>query len=49
MDVIARADMGGVPADHFGWMKTPAPIASRLADWLAAVDATFPARDGTAA
>jgi len=41
--------MGGLPADHFGWMKTATPVAARIADWLAAPDAAFAARDGTAA
>ncbi|MBQ4853068.1 alpha/beta fold hydrolase [Rhodanobacter sp. B2A1Ga4] len=45
--VITREDMDGLPADHFGWMKTPAPVASRIADWLAAADAAFAARDGS--
>lgn len=27
-------DLGGLPADHFSWMKAPAPIVERLADWL---------------
>jgi len=49
VDVITQEDLGGSPADHFGWMKTPAPMASRIADWLAAPDAAFAARDGTAA
>ena len=49
VEVITREDLGGLPADHFGWMKTPAPMASRIAEWLAAPDAAFAARDGTAA
>ncbi|HZY32660.1 MAG TPA: alpha/beta fold hydrolase [Rhodanobacter sp.] len=49
VDVITREDMDGLPADHFGWMKTPAPVAARIADWLATPDAAFAARDGTAA
>ena len=35
--VITTADLGGKPADHFSWMKTPAPIASRMADWFDAI------------
>jgi len=31
--VITPHDLGG-PADHFGWMKTPQPVAARIADWL---------------
>jgi hypothetical protein len=22
-----------LPADHFGWMKAPQPVAVRIADW----------------
>ncbi len=35
--VITTTDLGGKPADHFSWMKTPTPIASRVADWFDAV------------
>ncbi|UJJ57871.1 MULTISPECIES: alpha/beta fold hydrolase [Rhodanobacter] len=48
VEAIAREDLGGLPADHFGWMKTPAPIAARVADWLAGPDAAFAGRDGAA-
>ena len=41
LDVITAQDLGGVPADHFGWMKTPAPIAERIADWIVTRDATL--------
>jgi predicted alpha/beta hydrolase len=34
--VLTPDDLGGQPADHFGWMKVPQPIVERLADWLAA-------------
>jgi hypothetical protein len=34
VNVITAGDLGGLPADHFGWMKTPAPIAGRIADWI---------------
>ncbi len=40
VDVVTSQQMGG-PADHFGWMKTPAPIAARIARWLAAQDAAL--------
>lgn len=43
VDVITPQDLGG-PADHFGWMKTPAPIATRIAAWIAANDTAFAAR-----
>jgi hypothetical protein len=39
--VISRDDLGGRPADHFGWMKTPAPIAARMAEWFVVEDALF--------
>jgi len=41
IEVISRDDLGGKPADHFGWMKTPAPIAARMAEWFAVEDALF--------
>jgi pimeloyl-ACP methyl ester carboxylesterase len=34
--VITAADMGAGKADHFGWMKTPLPVATRIAEWLRA-------------
>lgn len=49
VETISRDDLDGAPADHFGWMKTPAPVASRIADWLGEADATFVARGDTAA
>jgi len=36
LDVITAQDLDGLPADHFGWMKTPAPIAERIAGWITA-------------
>ncbi|HUW53864.1 MAG TPA: alpha/beta fold hydrolase [Rhodanobacter sp.] len=36
LDVVTPQDMHGRPANHFGWMKTPAPIATRIAAWIAA-------------
>jgi predicted alpha/beta hydrolase len=41
LDVVTAQDLGGLPADHFGWMKTPAPIVERIADWVVASDATL--------
>jgi predicted alpha/beta hydrolase len=32
---IAREMLAGRPADHFGWMKHPAPIADLIAAWIA--------------
>ncbi len=49
VETILRDDLDGTPADHFGWMKAPAPVAARIAGWLAGEDATFVARDDTAA
>ena len=41
--VITAADLGVDKADHFGWMKTPWPVAARMAAWLDAQ----PPRRGT--
>ncbi|ODT96504.1 MAG: alpha/beta hydrolase [Rhodanobacter sp. SCN 67-45] len=49
VETISRDDLDGTPADHFGWMKAPAPVAARIAGWLAGEDATFVARGDTAA
>ncbi|WP_395119354.1 alpha/beta fold hydrolase [Rhodanobacter sp. FW102-FHT14D06] len=49
VETILRDDLDGTPADHFGWMKAPAPVAARIAGWLAEADATFVARGDTAA
>ena len=32
--VLAPDDLDGQPADHFSWMKAPAPIVERVADWV---------------
>lgn len=32
---LGRDVLGGRKADHFGWMKEPQPVASRVAAWLA--------------
>jgi len=40
---ITPDDLVGQPADHFGWMKTPAAIAARIVDWIATHDAAFAA------
>lgn len=48
VEVITPQELGG-PADHFGWMKTPVPIAAHIAAWLAAQDTTFTTRAGTVA
>lgn len=49
VDVITPSDLGGHPADHFGWMKTPAPLAARIARWLATQDRALGAHAGTVA
>ena len=36
--VLAPSDLAGCPADHFSWMKSPEPVAARIADWLDALD-----------
>lgn len=36
-ELITSADMHGKPADHFGWMKAPEPVATRITGWLASV------------
>lgn len=41
MGLITPAEMGGLPADHFAWMKAPAPIALRIAGWSAGKNAVF--------
>ncbi|HET6807008.1 MAG TPA: alpha/beta fold hydrolase [Frateuria sp.] len=33
-EVLTPDELGG-PADHFGWMKAPGPVAARIAHWLA--------------
>ncbi|WP_426700286.1 alpha/beta fold hydrolase [Rhodanobacter sp. Col0626] len=49
IEVITPQDMDGVPADHFGWMRAPAPMATRIARWLAAQGApSVPRGDGLA-
>ena len=37
--VIAPPDLGGVPADHFAWMKAPDAVAAPLSGWIADVEA----------
>lgn len=34
--VLTPSDLDGQPADHFSWMKAPAPVVARLAEWMAA-------------
>lgn len=34
IDVVGPQDFDGRTADHFGWMKTPEPIAARIATWM---------------
>ncbi|MEW9573200.1 alpha/beta fold hydrolase [Rhodanobacter sp. Si-c] len=42
-ELVTPDDLGGQPADHFGWMKTPDTIATRIAGWIATHDAAFTA------
>jgi len=47
-DVITPQQLGG-PADHFGWMKTPAPVADHITRWLVAHDVAVTTPADTAA
>ena len=49
VQVITPADLDGSPADHFAWMKSPAPIASRIAEWTAAKNAALASAADTCA
>lgn len=49
VELITPADLGERPADHFGWMKNPAPIAAHIARWLKARNAVFVTWVGTVA
>jgi|SRR6185437_4961500 len=42
LQLLKPQDLAGQPADHFSWMKTPAPVAARMADWFDALDALPP-------
>ncbi|MGY3229986.1 putative alpha/beta hydrolase [Luteibacter sp. HA06] len=33
-EVLGPGDLAGAPADHFAWMKVPAEVARRLAQWM---------------
>jgi hypothetical protein len=35
-EVITPQDLDGATADHFRWMRTPVPVATRIASWIAA-------------
>lgn len=37
---LAPGDLGGLRADHFGWMQAPGPVAARIAEWIATCAAT---------
>ena len=45
IEVISRDDLGGKPADHFGWMKTPTPVAARISAWFGTADTPFTRHD----
>ncbi|OOG58388.1 alpha/beta fold hydrolase [Rhodanobacter sp. C03] len=49
VEVITSHDLDDRPADHFGWMKTPQPIAARIAGWIATQEAVPSARTHPAA
>jgi predicted alpha/beta hydrolase len=42
-ELVTPADLGDQPADHFGWMKAPDAVATRIADWIATCDTAFAA------
>jgi len=42
-ELVTPDDLGGQPADHFSWMKTPDAIAVRIAGWIAAHDTALAA------
>lgn len=46
LDLLQPQDLAGEPADHFSWMKTPAPVAARIADWLDVLDTAPTAHAG---
>jgi predicted alpha/beta hydrolase len=49
VEVITPQDMAGLPADHFGWMKTPAAVATHIARWISAQVPATARRDGSVA
>jgi len=49
LELLEPQDLAGDPADHFSWMKTPAPVVTRLVDWFDALDAVPPRRADPAA
>ena len=49
LELLEPQDLAGDPADHFGWMKTPAPVVTRMVDWFDALDAVPPRRADPAA
>ncbi|MFK2930900.1 alpha/beta hydrolase family protein [Dyella agri] len=40
-ELVTPDELGGQPADHFGWMKAPDAMAARIAGWIAAHDTAF--------
>lgn len=36
LTVLTPEELDGQPADHFGWMPAPTPVAQRIAEWMAA-------------
>lgn len=49
VEAVTPQDLGGLPADHFGWMKAPAALAARMARWMEAHVPPVAVRDDTAA
>ncbi|MEP7185449.1 MAG: alpha/beta fold hydrolase [Rhodanobacter sp.] len=49
VELIGADDLDGRTADHFSWMKTPAPIAARIAGWLSGQNTAFTSPEDTAA
>ncbi len=45
LETLAPQDLEGHPADHFSWMKSPAPIAARLAAWIDMQNTAFDVRE----
>ncbi|MFC5741704.1 alpha/beta fold hydrolase [Dyella tabacisoli] len=39
--ILAPLDLGGTPADHFSWMKSPDVMAERIAQWMMKSAATL--------
>lgn len=49
VELITAEDLGSRTADHFGWMRTPEPIAARIAEWLTGQNTAFTPQEDTVA